>query len=281
MTIRYAPASLRPLVAALAVLLVGISGSIALASPSAASATAPAPAAQSAPATAAEGCTVDAATLTWGFKESFRSYISGTIANGQWTVADGATYTTPDFGWSGGEGAYDPNDGFVAFAGSMRFTGHGGILDTTLANPRIRFVDADTAVILLDVSGTTQDGAAVDQEDVEFVEVALAGAVERTDSALTVTGASAALTAAGSAAFGTYERGEAFDPVSFALPLDPACATFIEPTGTPTVTAGPVTSGTDLAWLWILIPAVLLLIAAGVVGVVLRRRSMAQGGSDR
>ncbi len=67
--------------------------------------------------TAAEGCPVDDATLTWGFKETFRSYISGSIANGEWTVADGATYETPDFGWSDGTGAYDPDggEGLIAF----------------------------------------------------------------------------------------------------------------------------------------------------------------------
>src|SRR5690606_23738697 len=43
------------------------------------------------------GCTVTDAELVWGYKESFRSYISGSIAHGEWTVADGAAYETPNF----------------------------------------------------------------------------------------------------------------------------------------------------------------------------------------
>src|SRR5690606_16003506 len=69
----------------------------------------------------AAGCVADAATLSWGFKEAFRSYISGAIANGEWTVADGASYETPAFGWSDGEGSYDGTsaEGLIAFTGSV------------------------------------------------------------------------------------------------------------------------------------------------------------------
>jgi hypothetical protein len=137
----------------------------------------------------------------------------------------------------------------------------------------LRFVDADTAILLLDVSGTTQEGTPVDQQDVEFVEVDLSGATEEADGTLTVTAAPTMLTEAGAAAFGTYEQGEAFDPVSFVLPLDAACATAVEPTDTATVTAEPVASGAGLTWLWVLIAVVLLLAIAAVVVIVLRRRA--------
>ena len=40
----------------------------------------------------APGCDVVSASLEWGFKESFRGYIDGSIANGEWTVAEGAAY---------------------------------------------------------------------------------------------------------------------------------------------------------------------------------------------
>jgi len=227
-------------------------------------------------ATAAEGCPVQASSITWGFKESFRSYISGSIANGEWTVADGATYTTPDFGWSDGQGAYDADDGLVAFAGSITFTGHGGVLNTTVANPQLRFLDADTAVLLLDVSGTTQDGATVDQKAVEFVDIDLAGALEQADGTITVTDAATVLTPAGAAAFGTYPAGESFDPVSFTLTLDPSCGAIVpQPGETATVTAEPVSSGGDLAWLWILIAAVVLLALAAAAIIVVRRRRTA------
>lgn len=263
------PPRLRAWIAALALVLTAAGLSVGATAASAE--TGPAPRIT----TAAEDCPVDAATLTWGFKESFRSYISGSIANGEWTVADGATYTTPDFGWSEGKGTYNPDGGVVQFAGSVDFTGHGGILNTTIAGPQLRFIDADTAVLLLDVSGTTQDGAAVDKQGVEFVELDLSGAVERADGALIVTDAPAVLTSAGAAAFGTYAAGEGFDPVSFTLPLDSACASPAEPTEAQTMTAEPVASGPDLVWLWILLAAVLLLLVAAAVVVILVRRRRA------
>jgi hypothetical protein len=168
-------------------------------------------------------CTVDDATITWGFKESFRSYISGTIANGQWTVADGATYTTPDFGFSGGSGTLTAGKGTISFPGSIEFTGHGGILDTTVANPQLRFDGSGTATLLLDVKGTTQQGAPVDEKAVEFATVGLDGGVVEGGS-YRVDAAPATLTAAGSAAFGTYTAGTTLDPITVAFAASPECA---------------------------------------------------------
>ncbi len=222
--------------------------------------------------TAAMSCPVDDATLSWGFKESFRSYISGSIANGEWTVADGASYETPDFSWSDGEGSYE-DGGVVAFRGSITFTGHGGILNTTVANPQLKFIDADTAVLLLDVSGTTQDGAEVNSPAVEFVELDLSAAtVEETDGVITVTGAPAVLTAEGSAAFGTYESGEEFDPVSFTVEPGAACESAAAPSGEPTVAADPTSAETANLW-WILWLALALAVIAAVAVILVRRRS--------
>src|SRR5690606_24359517 len=52
------------------------------------------------------GCEVVGAALGWGFKEEFRAYVDGSIANGEWTTADGATYETPSFQWANGAGGY-------------------------------------------------------------------------------------------------------------------------------------------------------------------------------
>jgi len=155
---------------------------------------------------AAATCEVTDAQLTWGFKESFRSYISSSIANGEWTVSDGATYDTPAFGFAGGTGAVP---GTVAFPGSIEFTGHGGILDTTIANPQLVLDGSSTATLLLDVSGTTQEGQPVDERAVPFATV---------DVSTGLTDAPAELTAAGAAAFGTYPAGEELDPLTVTLP---------------------------------------------------------------
>ena len=170
---------------------------------------------------AAETCTVDDATMTWGFKESFRSYISGTIANGEWTVSDGATYETPYFGFSGGTGTFTDGAGSVSFEGAIEFTGHGGILDTTVSNPRLRF-DGEEAVLYLDISGTTQEGEPVDDEGVRFATVDL-GSLVGSGNGFRLVDAEVTLTAEGAAAFGTYESGERLDPVSASIPTVAAC----------------------------------------------------------
>ena len=224
---------------------------------------------------AAEGCVVDSGDLTWGFKESFRSYISGSIANGEWTVADGATYETPSFGFTGATGSYDAASasGLVSFPGSINFTGHGGVLDTTVANPQIRFDDEGTASVILDVSGTTQDGETVDQKAVEFATVDLSAAtVTNTDGVVTIAGAPAELTAQGSAAFGTYETGEALDPITVSFTtVDCAAVAEEEPAA---VDAEPTSSATDLTWLWVVL-AVLVVLAIVAVVVIVRRRRVA------
>jgi large repetitive protein len=221
--------------------------------------------------TAATNCPVDDATLTWGFKESFRSYISGSIAHGTWEVSEGATYEVPDFGFADGAGDYDAatSTGSLAFAGSIRFTGHDGVLDTTVTNPVVRFVDENTAIVVLDVTGVTQDGADIDAAGVEFVELDLTAAtVANEGGAITIAGAPATLLPAGASAFGTYESGEGFDPVTLAF-TTPECAAapVASPVETPAASAGP-----DLSWLPWAIVGVLLAIIAALVVVVVRRR---------
>lgn len=183
------------------------------------------------PAAAAEACPVTDATMTWGFKESFRSYLSGTIANGEWIVTDPVTYETPDFGFAGGEGEYDGGSGAgsVSFDGRIQFTGHGGILDTTISAVELRFVDGGRAIIVADVSGTTQAGDPVDARAVEFVSLDLAGVATLEGSTIVIADAPATLTADGAAAFGTYLEGERFDPLSATIPLDASCAALAAP----------------------------------------------------
>ncbi|MFT4284755.1 MAG: HtaA domain-containing protein [Protaetiibacter sp.] len=238
-------------------------------------------------AVAFEGCTVEDATLDWGFKESFRAYIDGSIANGEWTVSDGASYETPLFGWSDGTGVYDIDTarGQVDFTGAIRFTGHDGLLDTTVANPRLQFVDADTAYLLLDVAGVTmEDALAGDTEPVvvtavPFVKLDLGGgAVELSADGTTLTGTEVptAITAQGYAAFPNYEAGTAFDPVSFTVTVGSDCTTAIPATTDEEPTTDAVASlGPDLAWLWWALAAVLLAAVVATVVVLLVRRRRA------
>ncbi len=169
----------------------------------------------------AEACSVDGARLDWGFKESFRSYIDGSIANGEWTTAGDAGYETPAFFWTDGSGDYDVESGtgVVGFDGSVRFTGHGGVLDTTIANPRFER-DGDTGILLLDVMGTTQDGRDLTRVAVPFASLDLSGIESATaDGVVGLRDVPASLTPEGAEVFGTYEAGEALDPVTLTLPV--------------------------------------------------------------
>ncbi|CAN5125784.1 hypothetical protein BH09ACT3_BH09ACT3_05320 [soil metagenome] len=209
-----------------------------------------------APAAAAEQCSIVDADLRWGFKESFRSYLTSTIANGQWVVDGGAGYSTPEFQWMSGSGFYDPDSasGLVAFIGSVTFTGHGGVLSTRIANPELQFVDSSTAYLLLDVAGTTQGGEAVDLTAVRFAGLDLE-AGRRSAEAVTVP---AVLTAEGAEAFGTYPAGEPLDPVEYSL--DASCQ----------AAAGPPA---DLAWLSWAVAGLGAAALAAVLALVLLRRT--------
>ncbi|MEV8274250.1 HtaA domain-containing protein [Microbacterium sp. NPDC077184] len=238
--------------------------------------------------TAALGaCVVDAATLAWGFKESFRTYIEG-IAAGGWEL-DGVAYDYPDFTWTGGTGSVDAETraGLVGFGGSIRFTGHDGALDTTLTDARIELA-GDRGYVVFDVSGTTQDGAPVAQAGVRLAEFALPD-LEVTDDGLLLDALPATLTDAGATAFGTYPAGEQLDPVSAVLPISADCdlaagdaAAVVEDETEPTP-AGPeaqsaTTAASDAApavWPWAVGGFVVLaaLAGAGVWVIVARRRS--------
>lgn len=167
-------------------------------------------------------CDVTDAAITWGVKESLRSYISGTIANGEWAVSDGATYETPNFGWTAGSGQLDAGEGSLAFDGTLRFTGHDGILDTTLSGLEIVFDASTNATIVFDVSGTTQEGLPVDAAGVSFATIDVSAITVDGGTAL-LEGAPVTLTEAGADAFGTYPAGEEFDPITVSFSATPEC----------------------------------------------------------
>ncbi len=238
-------------------------------------------------------CPAVEATLSWGFKESFRAYVSGMIANGDWTTSGNASYTTPLFTWSAGAGGRSPEGpGELDFTGGIRFTGHDGLLDSTVANPTVRFDGPDAATLVVDYTGTSMDDAMAGKENrqelarVPFVELDLAEAAAAADGDLTtLSDIPATLTAEGSAAFPNYPAGTAFDPVTLSYRLGADCTTVAPEASTPAETpaapeatdapselpppAGPGRFG----WVpWVgggLIGAV---IASGATVLVMRRR---------
>ncbi|MFD5224702.1 HtaA domain-containing protein [Microbacterium sp. NPDC058342] len=238
--------------------------------------------APAATATVTQGCAVESGSLTWGVKESFRSYISGSIAKGSWEATDGAAYATPSFTFTGASGELDPatGAGTISFPGAIHFTGHGGVLDMTLAAPQIEIAPDGTALLHLDVRSTDTSGApSVDEKQAEVGELQAPIAVDTTAGTAVVEAAPVVLTDAGAPAFGGfYEAGEALDPVTMDVqlacesaeqaPVEPSAS---EATGgasaeTPAATEPPV-------WVPITIGAgVVVALAAATGGFLLARR---------
>lgn len=276
------------------------------ASPAFAATTAAAPrSASTATAVAASACEVTDATIVWGFKESFRSYISGSIASGSWEVRDGASYETPSFTFTGTSGTLDPEAHTVTapLPGAIDFTGHGGLLATSVSNPTVSVTGPTTGQLLLDISTVTMDQALAGDKtphtytQVPFVDIDLAAATFAVDgeaATFTVDGAPTTITQAGYDAFGSYDAGTAFDPIS--ITVHATCEPEAEPTpsATAAVEATPEestdaaadaasdTSATseENAWVPWVIGVAVVAVAAVVLALVATTRARSRRTTD-
>lgn len=178
-------------------------------------------------------CKASGTDLSWGFKESFRSYIKSSITNGDWTTAGGASYRIPAFVWPEGDGRFgkDGKQGEVTFPGSVHFTGHDGALDTTISNPRVE-ITGDKAYLRLDVKSTVMDAALKGQtqwytrENVRFAELdmsRISAAAKDGKTTITAKNVGAKLTSDGSSAFPNYTAGSTMDPLSFTVTTTGDC----------------------------------------------------------
>ncbi|MGO1873988.1 MAG: HtaA domain-containing protein [Canibacter sp.] len=151
--------------------------------------------------------------LSWGVKDRFRSYVTGKIAKG----------SVSESGFGGASGAVNVAEngiGSAQFGGSTHFTGHKGILDMTLSNPKVQLFGNGSGVLYLDVQANDRAGnPSVSASGVAFANLSGATPAISGDS-VSVSGASATLTSAGASAFGGfYSAGEALDSVSFNVSL--------------------------------------------------------------
>lgn len=262
--------------------------------PAAAQAIAPAslPATPEVAEDAPAACTVTGGTLSWGVKESFRSYISGSIANGSWEATEGATYETPAFTWSGGTGSIDPETGTgtVSFVGTTHFTGHDGVLDLTFANPTLEFEGDGTATLLLDARSTDATGAVTIDTAQEWVgDVEAPATLPVTGTALDVEDMATSLTNSGAKAFaGFYEAGDELDPISIALMFE-NCDVSAAPVASEEETPAPEVAETTEApaaqqvpWLPIIIGGVAILVIGVTAGMLVagRKRPARPGAAD-
>lgn len=167
--------------------------------------------------------------MGWGIKDSFRAYIRGSIAKGDWTTTGGAVYSEGNFVFSGAgdaAGTVTAADGGVTagtlkFGGSVLFTGHEGVLRTVISDPEIR-INGSTGTLVANVESNDTAGNPNDFGRVVIADLAVAEATVA-DGILDGS-ASATLSAEGSDALaGYYAAGESLDPVSFRAALSDDC----------------------------------------------------------
>ncbi|MFD5224701.1 HtaA domain-containing protein [Microbacterium sp. NPDC058342] len=221
-----------------------------------------APAAPAEPVCVARG--VSSGSMTWGLKESFRTYVEGPIAKGDFT---GGSFTVR----SGALNVDAGDRGQISFSGSITATGHGGLLNFRLSNPRIVLNGDGTGTLYAHVASTDTTGKKTTDGTVRFATLAFSG--KSSGSTLAVSGASARLTAAGAEAFaGFYDAGTALDSVSFRVTLGgtTACDSVTDPAGGSA--ASLATTGSDSPVFGIA-ASVLLLLAGTALTVVRRRRA--------
>ena len=176
----------------------------------------PVKAANKAPAASADG-KVASADLGWGVRDSFRNYIRGGIANGSWDL-NGTTYSNNAFQWAKGTGSFKDGKGSISFTGSVHFTGHHGILDTTISNPRLE-INGKTAVLYATMVGNDMDGKSHNYGEVALLNVNVSG-LQVSGDKISISGAGTTITAEGAKAFaGFYEAGKDMAPLSFSASL--------------------------------------------------------------
>src|SRR5690606_24038175 len=96
-----------------------------------------------------------AGSFTWGVKQSFRDYVTGPIAAGSTSTTNArSTGHAFVFGQASG-GSFNGSTGTSNYTGSVRFLGHGGVLNLTLGNPVVRIDSASSGTLLVQVNGST------------------------------------------------------------------------------------------------------------------------------
>lgn len=179
------------------------------------------------------------AGLDWGIKASFRNYIEGPIATGTITPSEGAT-RNPDgsFHFPIGEGTYDPaTKGLVLrFDGSIHMSGHGGVLNMTVREPRVVITPLETNLYAKVVSAPVGGGGLGEEADVHFAALDITNVTPAVAGGVTSwTGVPAFVAAGAIAPFaGHYSIGTALDPLSFSYEGDggkpePALETWTTP----------------------------------------------------
>ncbi|MBX3311886.1 MAG: HtaA domain-containing protein [Microbacteriaceae bacterium] len=206
-------------------------------------------------------CVISGAELKWGFKESWRSYLT-TIAKGGWETSDGANYETPEFILTSTNGSIDSATGaaIIAFDGSINFYGHEGALNTTITNFFIEITAEGNAYFVADVIGELREGGQIKQEQVRIAKLNHPKLGEDGQAVIY----EPVFTAEGGEAF-SYAEGDALDPMTITVNYAD-CG----------IDNGEIPAATDgdsgLLWLWILLGTIAI-VAVITIAVVARKNA--------
>lgn len=163
---------------------------------------------------AIEDGAIEDGAVDWGVRRTFREYVTGDIADGEWALTAGAQDGGALFRFPGGEGTYADGDLTASFDGAVRFTGAHG-LDLSLSGVRAEIQDGK-GTLYADVKSPDLSG-----EKVPLVTFT-AEEPKSADGLVTVTEAPAKLTARGAEAFGgMYRAGTEMDPSPWPSPSPP------------------------------------------------------------
>lgn len=216
------------------------------------------------------------AAVDWGVRRTFREYVSGSIGQGKWELAEGAQDGGALFRFPQGKGAYDAAKGTLegSFAGSVHFTG--AHLDLKLGAVTVK-VENGKGVLSADVTTGADTKKAV-----ALVEFDAKG-LKSEGGLATLTEAPTTLTEGGAQAFNSmYKAGTEMDPVSLAVALDGAAKLPALPnlgsTATPAAPPAPAPATaakaeeTSNTGLYAALAVAVLVLAGGAAFLVLRNR---------
>jgi len=162
------------------------------------------------------------ASLNWGVKQSFVDYVTGPIAAGSISTANGVS---GQFNWPGRTANFDPESavGEFSFGGTVTFTGHDDALNLRISNPRVKITSASSGQLFANVRATNPAGeVTVDASGVHIANLNVSGKKSVRGDTITFSSVPATLTASGVPAFAEfYEAGSALNSLSLTVTLGP------------------------------------------------------------
>ncbi|WP_051704093.1 HtaA domain-containing protein [Glycomyces sp. NRRL B-16210] len=226
----------------------------------------------------AEDDTVGGAILDWGVRTSWREYVSGNIAEGSWTVADGAADGGAVFRFPEGAGTATTTDYELSYKGTVAFTGTN--VDLAITDPAVT-ATGGAGVLSAEIDGERIDLVSFEAELTEADDLLLAEAVPTTltEAAVPVFG-------------GYYQAGDPMDPLTIAVPLTEDAALPVlpdlgsdpdEPTPAASTEPAPAAAADEDGanpLIWIVPAALVLVMGAAAAVIALKRRKRTDPDAD-